>query len=309
MPSFVVAITATRHRLPELTRLLRALESLDQPLGAWVVVDNGAQRDVAELLERAAFPTEYVAPRENMGCGGALRLGEERALERFGEQFTHIWVLDDDVVPEPAALGLSLLALREVPAAAAAPVIAGPDGLIGWESSLVDTRKFALLKSRLTPAEFLAEVGPEPIPFEWTQGICLLYTRRVLVELGPHADDYWIRGEDIEFSLRITARWTAVLVPSAVVRHLMPEIGQTPETIAVEYRKQCAMVQNVAYLGLHVPHARRILSKIPGRFYWHFHNWGLSWRTLLDAVRLFWQGAIRRRPAGHPACGWPMKPR
>jgi hypothetical protein len=74
----------------------------------------------------------------------------------------------------------------------------------------------------------------------------------------------------------------------------------------MEYRKQCAMVQNVTFIGLHLPHGRRLLRNIPGRFYHHFKNWGVTPKTVFHALRMFWQGAVMGRPAGHPALKWPM---
>lgn len=308
MNSFVVAIMATRHRPREIERLLTALAAQTTPLGAVIIVDNGAQAEIAALARASTVPVEYLAPARNLGCGAALRFGEEHALRKFPHA-THIWIMDDDVVPPPNALTDLLAALATEKADAAAPLIVDEHGQLGWEAGLSDPETFRIRLESKTPAEFIERVGAKPLPFDWTQGICLLITRRVLTELGPHANDYWIRGEDFEFSLRISDRWPAILVPIVVVQHLMPSRVVTPESQELEYRKQCAMVQNVAYLGLHVPHGRRLLTKIPGRFYWHFRNWGFSFRTLRDAAQLFWEGAIRRHPAGHPSCPWPSSPR
>jgi hypothetical protein len=41
-------------------------------------------------------------------------------------------------------------------------------------------------------------------------------------------------------------------------------------------------------------------------FYHHFKNWGVTPKTVFHALRMFWQGAVMGRPAGHPALKWPM---
>lgn len=306
LSSFVVAITATRRRQAELRRLMDSLDALHHPLRALIVIDNGNEAPTEQLCARpSGYEIHYTRTPRNLGCGGALRLGEERALEQYAGRMTHFWILDDDVVVSPSCLGELLGALARERAAIAVPMILDGNQRIGWPSGLLDPGKVRALRDNTQP-EFLARCGPEPVPFSWTQGICVLGTRATLDQFGLHAVDYWLRGEDFEWSLRITARARGVFVPTATVQHLMPPAASDLSAREMEYRKQCAMVQNVTYLGLHVPHGRRLFWKIPGRYFRHFKNWGISPRTLRDTCRLFWQGAILARPAGSPSLSWPM---
>ncbi len=306
MTSYVVAVVATHHRSQELARLLRSLEKSAHPLGGIVVVDNGAEAAVRQLVETCTISSRYVSSPQNLGCGGGLALGEKRALDSFRDKLTHLWMIDDDAVVEPDALALLLEAMSREKADLACPMVADSRGRIVLSPGVLDERKLRVLDTPQTPAQYIGKCGAEPALFSWSTGVALLVTQRAIAEVGFHRSDFWVRGEDFDFSLRITARRRGVFVPRATVHHVVPDVLGSETARENEYRKQCAMVQNVTFIGLHLPHGRRIRRHIAGRYYRHFQNWGVSRKTLWDAVKLFWQGAIMRRPAGHPALDWPM---
>src|SRR5258708_37321404 len=154
---------------------------------------------------------------------------------------------------------------------AAPPLAEDPAGRLSWFPGLIDRDKFRAIRQPQTPAEFMARCGPEPIAFSWSQGIALLVTRRVLRELGLHRADYWVRGEDLEFSLRITYRWPGLYVPLARVRHLPPPASCA---LAIECRKHQAMLRNLAYTACRLPHGRRLLRTLPGNWWRFFRTWG-----------------------------------
>jgi GT2 family glycosyltransferase len=104
----VVAVTATFQRPFEVEQLLEALQASETPLHGVVVVDNGSDAATRECVQRSELRTEYVDPGENLGCGGGLQRAEEVALEKFPD-FTHLWILDDDAVPDLMTLGTMLV--------------------------------------------------------------------------------------------------------------------------------------------------------------------------------------------------------
>jgi GT2 family glycosyltransferase len=125
----------------------------------------------------------------------------------------------------------------------------------------------------------------------------LLVTRRAIEELGYHRTDYWVRGEDLEFSLRITHRFRGLYVPRARVAHLPPEpVGEASRES--EYAKHRAMLQNIAYTALRLPHGRRIFRTIPGNWRRFLSTWGFTPRAFGGAIEAFWRGAVQGRPVG-----------
>lgn len=294
--AFVVAVVATFHRPAELGRLLDSLEKIPRGLGAVVIVDNGAEKAVEEIVGRAHRETRYVAAPKNLGCGGGLRRAETTAFQSFGDRLTHLWILDDDTVVPPDILEVLLAEMECAGADAACPLVVDREGRLGWFPGLSDDEKFRAVRSAETVEEFVESAGSAPIPFSWAQGISLLVSRRAIDELGFHRADYWVRGEDLEFSLRITAHYRGIFVPRVTVQHLPPEAKSGADE--AEQLRHAAMLQNIVYTSLYLPHGRRILRTIPGNFLRFLRTWGT--RGVADLFHAFWLGAIIRKPAGTP---------
>ena len=289
---FIVAIVATFRRASLLERLLLSLENTQVPL-AVLIVDNADDPQTVAVVNALGdrLKVTRLVPGCNLGCGGGLEYGEREALKRY-PQATHFWILDDDVEVAPGALEQMLKAMKEHNAIVACPTILDTRGRMNWIPGLLDHAAFRLIKTRCTPEKYLAHCGSAPVRFSWAAGVSLLVTKGALERFGLHRSDFWIRGEDIEFSLRLTHRATGVFVPDAVVTHVHP-IGSTAES---ERKKEQAMLRNHAYIALHLPHGRKILSKLPGNI-WRFLK-AFGWRHLGEVFVALWQGGILKRPAG-----------
>ena len=177
------------------------------------------------------------------------------------------------------------------------PLVVAPSGRIGWVPGLRDRQLQRIGESSPAPDEYSRRIG-RATELVWAQGIALLVTRRALQEAGLHRDDFWVRGEDLEFSLRLCGRFPGVLAAQAFVQHLPPPESGTASREA-EYLKHCAMVQNNLYLALRLSHGHRVLYAIPGTLRRFLALWG--WRACRDAVLAFWRGGLRAEPAGRGA--------
>lgn len=291
----VIGITATYKRSHEVARLFESLKASTTPLHSLIVVDNGGENSVQTIVENSAIPSVYINPGRNLGCGGGLAAGEKRAFELFRSSMTHIWILDDDTVVEPETLASLIAAMDLHGAVAANPMVVDDKGLTGWVPGIIDSRIRKPAEKPQPPNAHLSKFTGKPRPFSWAQGIALLVRSDVVESIGFHRGDYWIRGEDLEFSLRITAFGKGIFVPEARVMHLPPPPGpNTPPD--GEYRKQLAMLQNIAYTVC-LPHGRTLALHMPS-------NWvrfALRWKrpsALWDSLVALYLGAVRRMPAG-----------
>jgi len=290
----VAALIATYRRPHELQRLLQSLVQVTG-LSAVIVVDNEGSAEVQALVEKAWPGAQYINPGANLGCGGGLKLAEQRALQMTGANLTHVLILDDDAVLPPDAITLLADSMKCHHADLAYPLVIGENGHVGWLPGL--RNRIPELRDSFagTAEEFRARFGGEARDFTWAQGICLLVKRAALERHGPHRDDFWVRGEDLEFSLRFTAQGRGVFAPTVAVQHLPP-----PENTALSreagYLKHSAMVQNIAFIGFRLPHGRRIAWTIFGALRRFLRQW--SWPALADAVAATWRGAVLGEPAG-----------
>lgn len=287
----VVAAIATFRRPHELARLLASLRDVE----GVIVCNNGADPEVRAACETAPIPTTCLDTSKNLGCGAGLRLAEEEAWKRFGDRLTHLLVLDDDVVLEPDTVPRLAAVMERENAAVVYPLVVGPEGRVGWTPGLKDRAQHRLGNQPLTVAEYRERLGAQIAEFDWAQGVCLLVRRSAVDAAGFHRGDFWVRGEDLDFSLRLTAQGRGIFVPEVVVKHLPPEAG-IPSSRRAEYFRHAAMVQNIAYLVLRQRHGRRIAASLPGSARRFVSLWGPG--SIGDLFRAIWHGAIVGQPAG-----------
>jgi GT2 family glycosyltransferase len=289
----VVAITATNRRSAELARLLASLATEGPALAGAFVVDNAASSETADIVRRAPWPVCVLAPGENVGCGGGVALGLREALR--DPAVTHCWIFDDDAAATPGALTALLAALETARADAAVPLVTDAAGHIGWfPGPLTRPAWDVIRRPGLTPAEFRRTCGEAPLHWTWAPWPSLLVTRRAVETAGLPRDDYWFQGEDLEWTLRISACLAGVLVPAAECRHLPP----TADDPARTFLKQALMLQNNFYTGTRLPHGRRLLRHAPGNIGRFLAANDFSVRALAAVWQSGWRGAIRGLPAG-----------
>jgi GT2 family glycosyltransferase len=104
----VSVVTVTYgDRWKYLSRQLQYLEN-DSSVERVIVVDNGAHRPIAPLAAEAGLhKVRVVRVERNLGSGAGFRLGLE-VLAPLHPSW--IWLLDDDNLPEPSALGTLIAA-------------------------------------------------------------------------------------------------------------------------------------------------------------------------------------------------------
>lgn len=92
----VVAVVVTRHRRELLAESLKALATQTRTPDHLVVVDNGPDQPVGDLVEQCPIPTTYLPSHTNLGGAGGFALGMLHALA-LGADW--LWLADDDGRP------------------------------------------------------------------------------------------------------------------------------------------------------------------------------------------------------------------
>lgn len=289
----VAAVIATYRRTAELRRALAALA--EEPLIRWIVVaDNANDPATAELVAQYAPRAVCLTLEGNRGAGGGLRAAMEKAAALAGKEETHYLILDDDAILTPGAVGRLADAMRTSGAVVACPLIVDGDDRVGWFPGLQEAPAWAAIRQARTRAEYLAAAGDQPVPFSWSTFVCLLVSAAAVRARGLPREDFWVRGEDLEYSLRLTAGQRGVFVPTALARHLPPGAAR-PE---VERWKVLAMLQNSAYLCSRAPHGRSLARHLPGNIARFLRSPAGGVGALPSVARALWNGLIRGAPAG-----------
>jgi len=297
MKTGVVAAIVTHRRPGELRRLLDGLAASTVPLLGCVIADHAPGDSTQSLAAATPFPTLVLEDASNPGPGAGWANAAKAAFDRF-ENLAAVWYLDDDVVIAPDTLEILLMELdgRD----AIAPLLEDAEGRV-WafpEPQSPPLRR--LIREVKTPAEALERLGPEALPFCWCTGACFLVRRRAIEAVGWHRGDFFLLGEDLEYSMRVAARGQAVFTCRASVPHLPSPARDPAQAWRGGYLKFCSLLQNLSYLSFHVPHGGHMKRYLAGNFRRFFRTHGVSARTARDAAACLWQGACLGQPAGTP---------
>lgn len=290
MSEHVCAIVPAYGRPALLARALESLSHQQPALARVFVVNNSSGEDVRRVAADAKMPVTVLEPGCNLGTAGGIGFGMRAMMEE--RRATHAWVLDDDATALPGALTALLQAMETARAEAAAPLLTDETGRVRWTPWPLTTRGRTCVRQHVTPEAFLARCGAEPQPWRWAIWAGLLLSRRAVEQIGWPRMDLWSQFTDIEYTLRLTARFTGVLAPAAVCGHEPPVSERTEVN-----RKIYWALQNACYVTLRLPHGRRARRHLPGLFhrYLRHHAWR-SGAWLEAGAALFRGGALGLRP-------------
>jgi rhamnopyranosyl-N-acetylglucosaminyl-diphospho-decaprenol beta-1,3/1,4-galactofuranosyltransferase len=190
LPERICAVIVTFNNAGMLEELLNDLHLQSRPPDRMILVDN-ASRDQTESMVKSNYPAvEYVRLHENLGSAGGYHEGVSRAVD----DADFIYTLDDDVQLMPDTLSEIIKGIHALDGALPCPVAA------------------------------VRSVGyghPERIPTRLA--ICpwrgTLFKTEIVRKAGLPSPDYFMYGEDLEYSLRLAkGGYCFYWIPASICR-------------------------------------------------------------------------------------------
>jgi GT2 family glycosyltransferase len=196
----VAVVVVTHNRAELLSRCLDGLAAGTRRPDSVVVVDNASTDRTPDVLaDRDDLPLTPIRSEENLGGAGGFAVGVRAAYDGGADR---IWLMDDDVVPEPDCLevllrhpGPALMAVREdtrgrlCEKAATVFDLRNPLAVRPKRESIED--RYA------TRAAMPAEVPIQNVAFEG-----FMVAREVIDAIGLPDPSFFIFYDDVDFALR-----------------------------------------------------------------------------------------------------------
>lgn len=218
----VAAVVVTYNRRDLLLESLAAAGGQSRAPDVTIVVDN-ASEDGTPAAVRAAFPSVRLAElKRNSGGAGGFAAGVALAL---AEDADLIWLMDDDTVPGPGALGALLAARDRMTAQDRAPALVASQVL--W----TDGREHPMNTPRPKPfaasAERRAAAAVGCVPIRSASFVSILVDAAECRRRGLPRAGYFLWNDDFEFTTRLLRGNTGLLCPASVVVHKTKTFGST----------------------------------------------------------------------------------
>ncbi len=217
MGESVAAVVVTYNRSRLLTECLDALLRQSRAVDKIVLIDNASSDDTPAVLESKGYLTHpkiaYMRLKSNTSGAGGFYEGMKKACE-LG--FDWIWVMDDDAEPHDDALEHMEPSFSIPNIGGVANLTFGLDGLPqiehrGW----LQLRSSALRAHRPVCIHDLKE----NLKIDFASFVGLAVHRSAIERVGLPKRELFIKGDDLEYCVRLAALGPLILVPESKIRH------------------------------------------------------------------------------------------
>jgi GT2 family glycosyltransferase len=185
---------------------------------SWLVGRLGAARSFPGNARCGLQEVVLIQTGENLGFCGANNLAADYALQNGGE---FMLILNNDTLCEPDFLDHLVLAARSEPEAGLVGGFiyeADRPGSLWWGAQRL--KCFYRISRCGNQADAAARPLAGVIEASWITGCLMLIPRQVYQRIGGFCEDFFLWHEDIDLSLRVTARNYRLLVaPAARIHH------------------------------------------------------------------------------------------
>lgn len=210
----IAAIVVTYNRKDLLLQCVERLLNQQGVVCDVLVVDNastdGTQQAIEPIKNQRFF---YRCTGENLGGAGGFNFGMRWAVEAG---YDYVWIMDDDTLPSSDALAQLWAAHQRL------------KGEYGFLSSVVlwkDGKECQMNRQKIKKSfyEHVELLRHGIIQIEHATFVSLFFPVAVIEKAGLPIKDFFIWGDDIEYTRRISVRikLPCYLVGQSVVTHMM----------------------------------------------------------------------------------------
>ena len=208
----VAAIVVTYNRKELLRECIKALQASSRSVDI-IVIDNnstdGTRKYIADLIGGNVF---YKRLKKNIGGAGGFSAGMKYAVR---QGYEYIWIMDDDTIVKENSLEQLMNVTESVH-----DNFGFLSSSVKWIDGSDCKMNIQTYKSNLTDIEKVyADRGICPV--KAATFVSLLFKADAIKEVGLPLKEYFIWGDDKEYTLRMSARFNCYNVVDSEVVHKM----------------------------------------------------------------------------------------
>lgn len=224
----VIAVVVTYNRKELLKQCIEALLSQNYLNFKILIVDNASTDGTKEYIDNYINnkKIEYTNTGSNLGGAGGFNYGIKKALE-LG--FEYVWIMDDDTIPYEDSLTELINADR---------VLNGNYGFLSsialWEDGtpcIMNRQKTT--KDWYNNAQYLKN---GLLKTYYATFVSFFIKATVVKEIGLPIKEFFIWGDDVEYSNRISKKYDCYIVGKSQVLH--KTLNNSGSNIAIDDEKR-----------------------------------------------------------------------
>lgn len=208
----IVAVVVTYNRCELLKECIEALRSIEEKIDI-MVVDNASTDNTSEIVSKYSNDSNflYYNTGKNIGGAGGFNYGIKRAY-KLG--YDYIWIMDDDTIVNEDTLQKLVDTANSV------------QDKFGWLSSLAlwTDGKECVMNYHEVAMDWNREkknILNGRLLCQAATFVSLFLNRKAIQEQGLPIKEYFIWGDDTEYTKRISREYPCYLVLPSQVTHKM----------------------------------------------------------------------------------------
>lgn len=204
----VVAVVVTYNRKELLKECLLALKSQPYENLQILVVDNfsndGTNDYIASLIDNEKVV--YFNTGDNLGGAGGFNIGIKKALQLGCD---YVWVMDDDCIVKNNSLSALIDYANQI------------NDQFGFLSSVVEWSDGSICKMNVQRKSVSKKVENFKVSqkIKLASFVSLFLKAEVVEDVGLPIKEFFVWGDDWEYTYRISKKYDSFLVPESVVIH------------------------------------------------------------------------------------------
>jgi len=207
----VCAIVVTHNRVALLRRCLEALRAQSRPVDRVLVVDSASTDGSVRVVEDEFPEVALLALDENVGGAGGFRRGMAWAHQRG---YDWLWLMDDDTLASRDALAALLAGAQRAPDGV--PLLVASHVL--WKDDQPHPMNIGLPRWRARGA-MAQGAAAGLLLMRYVTFVSVAVRREAIDRFGLPLEEYFIWGDDVEFTSRVLKAERGYLVPDSLVHH------------------------------------------------------------------------------------------
>lgn len=213
MTKSVSAVVVTYNRLELLKEVIESIQKQTYPVSHLIVVDNASEKDTQAYLESLGDSIDYLRLEENFGGAGGFNKGIRYFIEETDDDL--VWVMDDDTVTHPDTVE-KLIDFAN-----------GKDNFsflasdVRWTDGHRSKMNLPSAVAKLPGDGEVPEDQVDPLQLKNASFVSIMIKRAIVEKIGLPITDFFIWGDDIEYTERAARIAPGYFVPASKVTHKM----------------------------------------------------------------------------------------